>query len=43
MSDLVARRDWGWKPDYNLQSMTKDMLHNLKTKLNNNKYQMKVH
>jgi hypothetical protein len=26
-----------------LQSMTKDMLHNLKTKLNNNKYQMKVH
>jgi nucleoside-diphosphate-sugar epimerase len=43
MSDLVARRDWGWKPDYNLQSMTKDMLHNLKTKLNNNKYHIRMH
>ncbi len=43
MNDLVARRDWGWEPDYNLPSMTKDMLHNIKTKLNNNKYHMKVH
>jgi nucleoside-diphosphate-sugar epimerase len=29
IDDSVARTDWGWKEDYNLQSMTKDMLENL--------------
>jgi len=25
----VARKDWGWKEEYNLAAMTKDMLENL--------------
>lgn len=29
IDDSVARRDWGWKPEYNLSAMTKDMLENL--------------
>ncbi len=29
IDDSVARNDWGWKEDYNLASMTKDMLENL--------------
>jgi len=29
IDDSVATNDWGWKPDYNLASMTKDMLANL--------------
>ena len=29
IDDSVARNDWGWKEDYNLASMTKDMLDNL--------------
>jgi nucleoside-diphosphate-sugar epimerase len=32
--DLEARKDWGWKPEYNLASMTSDMLRQLK-KVNN--------
>jgi nucleoside-diphosphate-sugar epimerase len=30
IDDSVAREDWGWKPEYDLQRMTKDMLDNLK-------------
>ena len=30
IDDSVARDDWGWKPEYDLQRMTKDMLENLK-------------
>jgi len=30
IDDSVARADWGWKPEYDLQMMTKDMLENLK-------------
>lgn len=30
IDDSVARNDWGWKPEYNLSRMTKDMLLNLK-------------
>ena len=30
IDDSVARDDWGWKPEYDLQRMTKDMLDNLK-------------
>ncbi|HAO45280.1 MAG TPA: NAD-dependent epimerase, partial [Chitinophagaceae bacterium] len=29
IDDSVARRDWGWKEEYNLEQMTKDMLENL--------------
>ena len=30
INDDEARQQWGWKPDYNLEEMTKDMLLNLK-------------
>jgi nucleoside-diphosphate-sugar epimerase len=33
INDSVARRDWGWKPEYDLPTMTEDMLENLKTQL----------
>jgi nucleoside-diphosphate-sugar epimerase len=29
IDDSVARADWGWKPDYDLARMTRDMLENL--------------
>ena len=29
IDDTVARKDWGWKEDYDLNKMTKDMLENL--------------
>lgn len=32
IDDSVARRDWSWKPEYDLAAMTKDMLENLKEK-----------
>ena len=30
INDTVARNDWGWKEDYNLERMTNDMFDNLK-------------
>ncbi len=30
IDDSVARRDWGWSHEYDLERMTKDMLENLK-------------
>ena len=30
IDDSVAVRDWGWKPEYNLEKMTLDMIENLK-------------
>ena len=30
IDDTVARKDWGWKEEYDLGAMTKDMLENLK-------------
>jgi nucleoside-diphosphate-sugar epimerase len=30
IDDSVARSDWGWKPEYNLEKMTRDMLANLR-------------
>jgi nucleoside-diphosphate-sugar epimerase len=30
IDDAVARKDWGWKEEYDLSAMTKDMLQNLK-------------
>lgn len=29
IDDMVARQDWGWQPDYDLSSMTKDMIKNI--------------
>ena len=29
IDDSVARNDWGWKPEFDLQRMTRDMLDNL--------------
>ncbi len=33
MDDRCAREEWGWKPQYNLDSMTRDMITHLKEKL----------
>jgi nucleoside-diphosphate-sugar epimerase len=32
IDDSVARRDWGWKEEYDLEAMTLDMLSNLQNK-----------
>jgi nucleoside-diphosphate-sugar epimerase len=29
IDDSAARNDWGWKPQFDLSGMTRDMLHNL--------------
>lgn len=34
LDDSCAREEWDWKPQYNLESMTVDMLEKLKAKLN---------
>ena len=33
LDDSCAREEWGWKPEYDLDSMTRDMLAHLKKKL----------
>lgn len=33
LDDSVARKEWGWKPKYDLASMTKDMLEKLAKKI----------
>ena len=33
MDDICARKEWGWTPSYNLESMTRDMLKHLREKL----------
>lgn len=33
MDDTCAREEWGWKPAYDLEAMTVDMLENLRKKL----------
>lgn len=35
LDDSCAREEWGWKPEYDLDAMTKDMLENLRKKFNN--------
>ena len=34
IDDTAARNDWNWKPEYDLDAMTKDMLHQLALKYN---------
>ncbi len=34
MDDSVARAEWGWRPEYDLTVMVKDMLEILSDKLN---------
>ena len=34
LDDTCAREEWGWKPEYDLDSMTKDMLAKLKERFN---------
>lgn len=34
LDDSCAREEWGWKPEFDLDGMTRDMLDNLKIKLN---------
>ena len=33
LDDSCARAEWDWKPQYDLESMTVDMLKNLEAKL----------
>ena len=33
IDDSAARKEWGWKPDYDLAAMVKDMLEKLSKKL----------
>jgi nucleoside-diphosphate-sugar epimerase len=34
IDDRHARHDWGWQPEYDLQSMVKDMIHHIVLKIN---------
>jgi len=34
LDDTCAREEWGWKPEYNLDSMTRDMIDKLKERFN---------
>ena len=33
LDDSCARKEWGWKPEYDLERMTKDMLEKLGARL----------
>ncbi|MEG2573884.1 MAG: L-threonine 3-dehydrogenase, partial [Bacteroides sp.] len=33
LDDTCAREEWGWKPQYNLSSMTVDMIEKLRLRL----------
>jgi nucleoside-diphosphate-sugar epimerase len=36
IDDSVARKDWGWKEEFDLGKMTEDMLENLKEEMKDN-------
>ena len=33
MDDSAARAEWGWQPEYDIESMTSDMIEKLREKL----------
>jgi nucleoside-diphosphate-sugar epimerase len=33
IDDSRAKQDWGWKPDYDMEDMVKDMLDNVRLKI----------
>ena len=35
MDDSAARAEWGWQPEYDIESMTKDMIEKLRKKVSN--------
>jgi nucleoside-diphosphate-sugar epimerase len=35
MDDSVARSEWGWQPEYDIESMTKDMIEKLRKEVSN--------
>ncbi|MDD2633899.1 MAG: NAD-dependent epimerase/dehydratase family protein [Bacteroidales bacterium] len=37
VDDSAARQEWGWKPQYNLETMSDDMIRAIKKKIENNK------
>jgi len=37
VDDSAARQEWGWKPQYNLDTMSDDMISAIKKKIENNK------
>ncbi|MDD4148460.1 MAG: NAD-dependent epimerase/dehydratase family protein [Bacteroidales bacterium] len=37
VDDSAARQEWGWKPQYNLDTMSDDMIRAIKKKIENNK------
>ncbi|MGQ9818696.1 MAG: NAD-dependent epimerase/dehydratase family protein [Candidatus Kapaibacteriales bacterium] len=41
VDDSIARKDWGWNPDYNLQLMVSDMINKLSKKLKKEKPSIK--
>lgn len=38
IDDSAARKEWGWKPKYNISSMTKDMLEKLQKRYDNGEF-----
>jgi nucleoside-diphosphate-sugar epimerase len=42
IDDSIARREWGWKPDYNLTMMTNDMIQKLTKRLNEGKLKQEL-
>ncbi len=42
LDDKPARRDWGWKPAYDLRSMTEDMVEKLSKRMVNNRERIKA-
>ena len=33
LDDTCARQEWGWKPEYDLDAMTKDMIEKLRIRV----------
>ena len=42
MDDRIARKEWDWKPDYDLPAMTRDMIEKLSMKKGNNQREGKT-